>query len=677
MKNKVIIILVIILLLGLILVSGDALAAPAYEHTITSGTNGTPFDLSTLNGGLLKVDTTEVVELTGDGGSASVHLYPYSEVVLIDVTLESAPDNHAISLLSGENKIILYGSNLLRGGDNCCAIYVPGISELYVHGPGELEAYSGQFVIRNSAAIGTGYWDSGNTGIICLYGGTITADGTAGNGAGIGSGSNGDGGDVIIDGSNVTAYGGLCAAAIGGGYGADGYITVISGNVTAYGGPFASGIGGGTDGNGIVTIEGGNIKATGGSAGAGIGGGYSTGIDGGGCNIDIRDGRVETFDINGSQAGIGGGYQNVDPVDISISGGIVIARGGSEAIVPGEAQAGIGGGFDGTVNSITITGGQVYAIGGDGGTPDDIGIGSSGTLAGSITLDGFAAVFPYNDRINASATVYKERIDGEIVTNNSAYGYNNFPDEFNDREGIGYIARGVAIYDYCDPNPGFYADQVEVCLGGTIDKPTDPTREGYVFNGWHKGADGTEPFYFATTLVNEDIVLYAHWLEDNQYQGGIGGKLVDYYGNNLKGYGFTLESEPNVVATSSNGKYSFGTVHYTDHTLIIKSRNGNVLKTYNVIFSSGSEESATVDEGSSTINITYTTSTVNVNIPVKMGLRGDSAMVSGDITFSNVVNPRTGDANNLAYLPYLILVVVFAWLGMCTFIFIKKRVKSK
>jgi len=673
MRNKLIIIFALIILLGLILVSGNALAAPAYVHTIKEGTNFTPFDLSTLDGGILRIDTTEVVELTGDGGDLSIELAPDSQVYLIDVTITSKAGNHAISLSGGENYILLYGSNTLRGGDNCCAIYVPNCSQLYIAGYGELEAYSGQYVSSKSAAIGTGNFDYGDTGFINIFGGTVTADGRDGNGAGIGSCSDGDS-SIYIGYSNVTAYGGHSSAGIGGGYYGKGDVTITSATVTAYGGYFGSGIGGGCYGNGSVYIDDANVKVTAGFGAAGIGGGFGNDTDGGGCEVFIRGGRVETFAVENSQAGIGGGYQNVDLVYIEITGGIVIARGGTADREPYTGEAGIGGGRNGTVHAIIITGGQVYAIGGDGGTPDDIGIGSSGDLTCGILVEGSSAVFPYNDRINASATVYKERIDGEIVTNNSAYGYNNFPDEYNGREGIGYIARGVAIYDYCDPNPGFYANQVEICLGGTIDKPTDPTREGYVFNGWHKQGDGTEPFYFETTLVNEDIVLYAHWLEDNQYQGGIGGSLVDYYGNNLKGYGFTLESEPNVVATSSNGKYSFGTVHYTNHTLIIKGRNGNVLKTYTVIFSSGSEESATVDEGSSTINITYTTSTVNVNIPVQMGLRGDSPRVTGDITFSNVVNPRTGDDNNIAY---ALLAIVFAMIGMCTFIFVKKRVKSK
>ena len=47
-------------------------------------------------------------------------------------------------------------------------------------------------------------------------------------------------------------------------------------------------------------------------------------------------------------------------------------------------------------------------------------------------------------------------------------------------------------------------------LVGTV--PSDPTRTGYVFDGWFTDADGTTPFDFSAGVA-VDVTAYAHWLE--------------------------------------------------------------------------------------------------------------------------------------------------------------------
>ena len=49
----------------------------------------------------------------------------------------------------------------------------------------------------------------------------------------------------------------------------------------------------------------------------------------------------------------------------------------------------------------------------------------------------------------------------------------------------------------------------EIADGSTATEPTDPTKEGYEFNGWN---DGESAFNF-TTPITEDITLTAQWLE--------------------------------------------------------------------------------------------------------------------------------------------------------------------
>ncbi len=45
--------------------------------------------------------------------------------------------------------------------------------------------------------------------------------------------------------------------------------------------------------------------------------------------------------------------------------------------------------------------------------------------------------------------------------------------------------------------------------GEKIQKPTDPTREGYIFLGWYYGG---EPWNFTGSVVTEDITLTAAWI---------------------------------------------------------------------------------------------------------------------------------------------------------------------
>lgn len=53
-----------------------------------------------------------------------------------------------------------------------------------------------------------------------------------------------------------------------------------------------------------------------------------------------------------------------------------------------------------------------------------------------------------------------------------------------------------------------------VIKGKQVDKPENPTRENYIFDGWYTEAEGGNLFNFEST-VNNDITLYAHWIENS------------------------------------------------------------------------------------------------------------------------------------------------------------------
>ena len=128
-----------------------------------------------------------------------------------------------------------------------------GIVNATGHGLGILFDGSG------AAGIGGGD-DATQTGRICIYDGTVTAEGH--NAAGIGGGYKGKGGEIFISGGTVTAIAGLFSAAIGGGWTSEGgYVRISGGTVTADShGTGGAAIGGGDEANGgTIEITGGHV----------------------------------------------------------------------------------------------------------------------------------------------------------------------------------------------------------------------------------------------------------------------------------------------------------------------------------------------------------------------------------------------------------------------------------
>ena len=169
-------------------------------------------------------------------------------------------------------------------------------------------------------------------------------------------------------------------------------ITTNGGDITATGGNLGAGIGGGdNDSGGGITINGGDeIVATGNDGGTGIGGGKA----GAGGTIEINGGVIHATAANYGGAGIGSGaYASTenDETIINITGGSVMATGGSGSSM--GSGAGIGSGGDsrtGSLVKIMISGGTVVAQGGNpmstSGSPGGAGIGSGGYSANSSTI---------------------------------------------------------------------------------------------------------------------------------------------------------------------------------------------------------------------------------------------------------------------------------------------------
>ena len=60
------------------------------------------------------------------------------------------------------------------------------------------------------------------------------------------------------------------------------------------------------------------------------------------------------------------------------------------------------------------------------------------------------------------------------------------------------------------------APYINVDGGATIEKPQDPVKTGFSFDGWFRDSEFTRPWNFASEKVNENINLFARWSGTNQ-----------------------------------------------------------------------------------------------------------------------------------------------------------------
>lgn len=266
---------------------------------------------------------------------------------------------------------------------------------------GNIVIESGKVIARGHDAPGIGCKDDGRTiANVTIEGGTVTATGSGGNSAGIGSGEGGTARDITITGGTVTATGAGTGAGIGsGGNGTAKNISIKGGTVRATGGSGSrggAGIGSGANGSvqNIVVLRG-TVTATGGHLAAGIGGAYQSsvtyitigihgqpldeltltakgGTEGAGIgsgsgetktsvsSVLVRGGTVTATGSPQGGAGIGSGYQSALCTDLRIGGGNVTAVGGRESSDVGTGP------FCSEASYLTIMGGLVKATRGEG-----------------------------------------------------------------------------------------------------------------------------------------------------------------------------------------------------------------------------------------------------------------------------------------------------------------------
>lgn len=84
-----------------------------------------------------------------------------------------------------------------------------------------------------------------------------------------------------------------------------------------------------------------------------------------------------------------------------------------------------------------------------------------------------------------------------------------------------------------DTNGGSAVDKVKTDKNGKIERPADPTKEGYIFVGWYSDSKLTKPFDFSAELT-ANSTLYAKWKENNEIILTIGSRKISVFGREIK-----------------------------------------------------------------------------------------------------------------------------------------------
>ena len=381
-------------ILSLVLCLSMVAPALAVTYDITKGDVNVTSEGSTgwdVEKNAMSSSTDKDITIVGRG-EATKNTIKVEENVTADITLDnvnidvSGEEKAAMSIGTGSNVTVeLDGENTLTSGANHAGLELNGGKDTSViikdeDKDGSLEANGGV------GGAGIGAANYGNSGNITIDGSTVTANGGVGGtfpdgGAGIGGGNVGDmNGDIkIINNSHVVATGSGYGAGIGVGLGnLKGNVLIDNSDVTATSTGNGAGIGGGggwhMEGNITISNIGDDqkVEATGGSSAAGIGGG------GGQMNGTITIENSQNVTAIGGINGAGIGSAND-----TMSGSINITSSHVVAGSSGANSAGIGAGHGQMTGDITIVKSSITAVG-----ENTAGIGTGYTeMTGNIVID--------------------------------------------------------------------------------------------------------------------------------------------------------------------------------------------------------------------------------------------------------------------------------------------------
>ena len=161
----------------------------------------------------------------------------------------------------------------------------------------------------------------------------------------------------------------------------------------------------------------------------------------------------------------------------------------------------------------------------------------------------------------------------------------------------------VSYYYNYEGNDSVYKT-VSTVNNGLASKPSDPTREGYVFDNWYKDSYCKIAFDFEKDTITANTSLYASWVEKVSYNitwsevKGVTYTSVDEtdlpvtaYTNDEVSFKLELETEGyegeavvkvnNQEITSNDGIYTF---KVTSNTTVTVTGYESIVKSYTIMF---------------------------------------------------------------------------------------------
>ena len=373
--------------------------------------------------------------------------------------------------------------------------------------------------------------------------GTNTVNGGVITGGNANANNNDGGGVIIVSGGTFTMTGGNivgCTAGSGGG-------VDLSGTFTMTGGSIAGCVAAHASGGGVYVETGGAFEMSGGSiAGCVAANGSGGGICNAGTTALSGSAKIQNCHVHTTKEG-GGIWSFESAGALTVNGNVEITgckRGTTPDAMYFDNGTVSGGRFDGEVTKWdgTIIGGTFdNRVRNKGGTI------SGGTFNGKVNNEGNIENGTFSGTVENAA---KGKItDGTFtetstVNNRGTIGGGTFSGTVENKGGTikdgicngavenqasGTISGGTfsgTVTNNGTINGGTFAVTFDTKGGNNVpvenvlngqkaDKPADPTREGYTFDGWYTEKGYTNPYDFATPVTNA-LTLYAKWTI-NQY----------------------------------------------------------------------------------------------------------------------------------------------------------------
>ena len=373
--------------------------------------------------------------------------------------------------------------------------------------------------------------------------GTNTVNGGVITGGNANANNNDGGGVIIVSGGTFTMTGGNivgCTAGSGGG-------VDLSGTFTMTGGSIAGCVAAHASGGGVYVETGGAFEMSGGSiAGCVAANGSGGGICNAGTTALSGSAKIQNCHVHTTKEG-GGIWSFESAGALTVNGNVEITgckRGTTPDAMYFDNGTVSGGRFDGEVTKWdgTIIGGTFdNRVRNKGGTI------SGGTFNGKVNNEGNIENGTFSGTVeNAAKGKITDGTFTETSTGNNrgTIGGGTFSGTVENKGGTikngifngavenqasGTISGGTfsgTVTNNGTINGGTFAVTFDTKGGNNVpvenvlngqkaDKPADPTREGYTFDGWYTEKGYTNPYDFATPVTNA-LTLYAKWTI-NQY----------------------------------------------------------------------------------------------------------------------------------------------------------------